>query len=248
MSTERADTVHYEGPSGRLGLGAGISRIFGKEWATPLAGDARAPEQARRLHVRVLRLGEARRPHPFEFCENGAKATLWELTTRRCTPDFFAKHTVTELRGLEDHDLEQQGRLTHPMRYDPAHRSLRAVSNGTRHSRRSARAQGARSEVRRLLFLRPGQPRNLLSIRAVRPALRQQQPARQLQHVPRDDIGGAEEGHRRRRRHGRVRRLRQCDAMFFFGQNTGSNSPRFLHPLQEAAKRGVRDHHLQPGP
>src|SRR3954467_13755988 len=27
--------------------------------------------------------------------------------------------------------------------------------------------------------------------------------------------------------------------MFFFGQNTGSNSPRFLHPLQDAAKRGV---------
>ena len=28
--------------------------------------------------------------------------------------------------------------------------------------------------------------------------------------------------------------------MFFFGQNTGSNSPRFLHPLQDAAKRGVQ--------
>ena len=39
--------------------------------------------------------------HAFEFCENGAKATLWELTTRRCTPDFFAKHTVSELRDLE---------------------------------------------------------------------------------------------------------------------------------------------------
>jgi anaerobic selenocysteine-containing dehydrogenase len=28
--------------------------------------------------------------------------------------------------------------------------------------------------------------------------------------------------------------------MFFFGQNTGSNSPRFLHPLQEAVKRGCK--------
>ena len=33
--------------------------------------------------------------------------------------------------------------------------------------------------------------------------------------------------------------LAKCDAMFFFGQNTGSNSPRFLHPLEDAAKRGV---------
>ncbi|KHK87219.1 hypothetical protein LK12_23465, partial [Novosphingobium malaysiense] len=31
-----------------------------------------------------------------------------------------------------------------------------------------------------------------------------------------------------------------CDAIFFFGQNTGSNSPRFLHPLQEAVKRGCK--------
>ncbi len=31
-----------------------------------------------------------------------------------------------------------------------------------------------------------------------------------------------------------------CDAMFFFGQNTGSNSPRFLHPLQEAVERGCK--------
>jgi len=28
--------------------------------------------------------------------------------------------------------------------------------------------------------------------------------------------------------------------MFFFGQNTGTNSPRFLHPLQDAARRGVQ--------
>ena len=33
--------------------------------------------------------------------------------------------------------------------------------------------------------------------------------------------------------------LAKSDAMFFFGQNPGSNSPRFLHPLEDAAKRGV---------
>src|ERR1044072_4026088 len=32
----------------------------------------------------------------------------------------------------------------------------------------------------------------------------------------------------------------QCDAMFFFGQNTGSNSPRFLHTLQEAVELGCK--------
>ncbi len=57
--------------------------------------------------------------HVFEFCENGAKATLWEATSLRCTPEFFARHPLTELRDWSDFELEQQGRLTHPLRYDP---------------------------------------------------------------------------------------------------------------------------------
>jgi anaerobic selenocysteine-containing dehydrogenase len=57
-------------------------------------------------------------PHPFEFCENGAKATAWEITTKTTTPEFFSKHTLTELRTWSDMGLEDNGRLTHPMRYD----------------------------------------------------------------------------------------------------------------------------------
>ncbi|WP_172331856.1 FdhF/YdeP family oxidoreductase [Mangrovicoccus sp. HB161399] len=56
----------------------------------------------------------------FQFCENGAKAVTWEATKKRVPPEFFAAHTVTELLGWNDFDLESQGRLTHPMRYDPA--------------------------------------------------------------------------------------------------------------------------------
>ncbi len=55
----------------------------------------------------------------FEFCENGAKAITWESTSRRAGPDFFTQHTVRELRDWTDHQLEMQGRLTHPMIYDP---------------------------------------------------------------------------------------------------------------------------------
>src|SRR6185312_15206367 len=58
-------------------------------------------------------------PRPFEFCENGAKATLWDQTAHRCGAKFFAAHRVTELLDWPDHDLEEQGRLTEPMRYDP---------------------------------------------------------------------------------------------------------------------------------
>ncbi|MGY4332706.1 anaerobic selenocysteine-containing dehydrogenase [Bradyrhizobium sp. LB7.2] len=56
----------------------------------------------------------------FEFCENGGKAIAWETTSKRCTPEFFAEHTVTELASWNDYDLEMVGRLTHPVAYDAA--------------------------------------------------------------------------------------------------------------------------------
>jgi molybdopterin-dependent oxidoreductase alpha subunit len=34
--------------------------------------------------------------------------------------------------------------------------------------------------------------------------------------------------------------LQETEAFFFLGQNTGSNSPRFLHPLQDSVKRGAK--------
>ena len=56
----------------------------------------------------------------FEFCENGAKAVAWEATAKRCTPEFFAAHSVAELSTWGDYELEMVGRLTHPMAYDAA--------------------------------------------------------------------------------------------------------------------------------
>jgi molybdopterin-dependent oxidoreductase alpha subunit len=54
----------------------------------------------------------------FEFCENGVKAVAAESTSKRVRPDFFARHTVTELMAQSDYELEQHGRLTDPVVYD----------------------------------------------------------------------------------------------------------------------------------
>jgi molybdopterin-dependent oxidoreductase alpha subunit len=56
----------------------------------------------------------------FEFCENGAKAVTWEATKKRVTPEFLSAHTVSELWTWNDHDIEDAGRLTEPVRYDAA--------------------------------------------------------------------------------------------------------------------------------
>jgi molybdopterin-dependent oxidoreductase alpha subunit len=63
----------------------------------------------------------------FQFCENGAKAVTWEATTKRATPALFARHTVTELLGKTDYELEATGRLTHPMVYDRASDKFKPV-------------------------------------------------------------------------------------------------------------------------
>jgi molybdopterin-dependent oxidoreductase alpha subunit len=52
--------------------------------------------------------------HLAEFCENGAKAVAEEATKRRVGREFFANHTIEELRGKTDYWLGQQGRITEP--------------------------------------------------------------------------------------------------------------------------------------
>ncbi|SHF67134.1 oxidoreductase alpha (molybdopterin) subunit [Kaistia soli DSM 19436] len=72
--------------------------------------------------------GEPKHTSRFEYCENGGKAVAWEATTKRCTPAFFSAHTVSDLARLSDYELEMEGRLTHPLRYDAASDRYQPVS------------------------------------------------------------------------------------------------------------------------
>jgi molybdopterin-dependent oxidoreductase alpha subunit len=178
--------------------------------------------------------------HPFEFCENGAKATLWELTTRRCTPEFFEKHTVSELRGWSDYDLEQVGRLTQPLRYDRASdkyvacdwdeafagigAELKALDPKSAVFYTSGRASLETAYLYQL-FARLYGSSNLPDSSNM---------CHETTSVALKKLIGAGVGtvvHRD---------FQLCDAIFFFGQNTGSNSPRFLHDLQDCVRRGVK--------
>ncbi len=179
-------------------------------------------------------------PHGFEFCENGAKATFWELTSRRCTPDFFASHTVSELRDWSDYDLEQTGRLTHPMRYDAASdkyvpvgwdeafarigSELKALDPKSTIFYASGRASLETSYLY-ALFARLYGHNNLPDSSN----MCHETTSVGLRKVTGSPVGTCT-----------LEDFDSCDAMFFFGQNTGTNSPRFLHPLQQAAKRGCR--------
>ncbi|GAA2177548.1 FdhF/YdeP family oxidoreductase [Arthrobacter parietis] len=51
----------------------------------------------------------------FEYCENGAKAVTWEATPVTVSSEFWAEHSITELRGRSEYWLGMQGRLTEPV-------------------------------------------------------------------------------------------------------------------------------------
>lgn len=54
----------------------------------------------------------------LEFCENGVKTLAHEATHRRVGREFFARHTLSQLRAQSHYWLEQQGRLIEPLRYN----------------------------------------------------------------------------------------------------------------------------------
>ncbi len=239
MSKE--DTVDYDGPAGGWGSLRGVASVFGREWATPAALETlRRQNKPGGFMCVSCAWTKPADYHPFEFCENGAKATLWELTSLRCTPDFFAKHTVTELRGWKDYDLEQQGRLTHPMRYDRA--SDHYVPCSWEEAFTAIGAELKQLDPKSVIFYSSGRASLETSycyalfarLYGHNNLPDSSNMCHETTSVGLKKVIGASVGTCV------YDDFSTCDAIFFFGQNTGSNSPRFLHPLQEAAKRGCK--------
>ena len=186
------------------------------------------------------------KPLPFEFCENGAKATAWEITSRRCTPDFFAEHTVTELLGWDDHHLEQAGRLTHPMRYDSS--TDKYVPVGWGHAiAEIGRELRAIEDRRRAVFYSSGRCSNEASylyglfarVYGNNNLPDSSNMCHETTSVALPESIGVPVGTVA------LDDFAKTDCILFFGQNPGSNSPRMLHPLQAASERGRADHRLQ---
>ncbi|MGN7160302.1 FdhF/YdeP family oxidoreductase [Sphingomonas sp. SAFR-052] len=238
---DRDDVVGYDGPAGGWGSVKGMSKILGKERNRPAAlAQLARQNKPKGFMCTSCAWGKPAEPHPFEFCENGAKATLWDLTPNRCTPEFFAEHSVTELKGWKDFDLEHQGRLTHPMRYDHATdhyvecswdeafaaigAELRAIDPKKAIFYASGRASLETSYLF-ALFARLYGHNNLPDSSNM---------CHETTSVALKKTIGAPVGT------SILDDFEHCDAMFFFGQNTGSNSPRFLHPLRDAVKRGCK--------
>ncbi|KQP40559.1 FdhF/YdeP family oxidoreductase [Methylobacterium sp. Leaf106] len=230
----------YDGPAGGWGSAQSLTEILLRE-EIPVSGAALLMKQNKPDGFMCVSCAWAKpaKPLTFEYCENGAKATAWEQTAKRCGPDFFARHTVTELRDWTDYALEEQGRLTHPMRYDAGSDRYVPVSwdEATAAIGRELRALDPKSAV----FYASGraslETSYMYGLLARMYGNNNLPDSSNMCHEP-TSVGlkasiGVPVGTVV------LEDFDTTDLILFFGQNVGSNAPRMLHQLQEARKRRV---------
>jgi molybdopterin-dependent oxidoreductase alpha subunit len=182
------------------------------------------------------------KPHLFEFCENGAKATAWDITSKRVGPEFFAAHTCAELQTWSDHALEALGRVSAPMRWDAATDKYVGVS-----WEQAFADIGA--ELRRL---RQHDPDSVVFYTSGRASL---ETSYMFQLFARmfgtNNLPDSSNMCHESTSVGLPKTIgvpvgtvtledfEKTDCMLVFGHNVGTNAPRMLHPLQDARVRGV---------
>jgi len=174
-----------------------------------------------------------------EFCENGAKHVAHEATRRRLSRDFFEHYDLATLRARSDRWLEAQGRLVEPLykaagagHYRPlswdeafavAGRALRDLPSPDRAVfYTSGRASNEAAFLYQLLARELG-TNNLPDCSN----LCHESSGRALQDavgVGKSTVSLADFEH--------------CDLILVLGQNPGTNHPRMLATLQQAARRG----------
>lgn len=241
MPEKTPDPKEYDGASGSWGSLKGIARIESSSRASPDAV-LTLKEQNKPGGYMCSSCAWVKPPAPnmFEFCENGAKATLWDLTSRRCTPEFFAEKTVSELREWDAHDLEMQGRLTHPLRYDPP--SDRYVETIWEEAFPAIAAALNRLDPKSVTFYTSGkaalEASYLYALFGRMYGHNNLPDSSNMCHettsVGLNKVIGSPVGTCT------LDDLDHCDAIFYLGQNPGTNSPRILHPLKRAAERGCK--------
>jgi molybdopterin-dependent oxidoreductase alpha subunit len=176
----------------------------------------------------------------FQFCENGAKAVTWEATTKRVPPEFFASHTVSSLRAWRDFDLEDLGRITHPMVYDRASDTFQAIDWHAAFSRIGAILNGLPNPDS-VEFYTSGRASNeaafLYQLFAREYGTNNFPDCSNMCHEP-TSVGlpksiGIGKGTVS------LADFDQCELIISMGHNPGTNHPRMMGTLHEASRRGV---------
>ena len=169
-----------------------------------------------------------------------ARRSPGKQTAKRCTPAFFAEHTVAELSGWGDYELEMVGRLTHPMAYDAATdrylpvewneafeiigRHLKALPDPNMADFYTSGRTSNEAAFLYQLFVREYGTNNFPDCSNM---------CHEATSVGLPQSLGVGKGTVL------LEDFDKSDCIFIFGQNPGTNSPRMMTSLRNAARRGA---------
>ena len=240
MSDEKIKA--YQGPAGGWGALRSVGRAL-QQQSIPIKGAKTllSANQPDGFDCPGCAWPDRNHASTFEFCENGAKAVAAEATARRVTAEFFDKHTVTELAAQSDFYLEDQGRLTQPMMYDAATDKYRPVAWDAAFAA-IAKHLNTLPDPNQAIFYTSGRTSNeaafLYQLFVREYGTNNFPDCSNMCHEPSgvgmvESIGSGK---------GTVTLddFEKADAIFIFGQNPGTNHPRMLGELRQAARRGAR--------
>jgi molybdopterin-dependent oxidoreductase alpha subunit len=176
-----------------------------------------------------------------EFCENGAKAVASEATRTMLTPEVFARNPISELLKMRDVELEEMGRITHPMirrkgsdHYEPIAwedafaligRELRALGSADEASFYTSGRASNEAAFMYGLFARQFGTNNLPD----------------CSNMCHESSGtGLKESIGIGKATVKIEDFAHADAIFVIGQNPGTCHPRMLTELQKAVRNGCK--------
>ncbi|ROQ35517.1 molybdopterin-dependent oxidoreductase alpha subunit [Streptomyces sp. PanSC19] len=240
----------YHHPAAGWGAAKSVTRFMAREGALPVDGPRAImkmnhentgfdcpgcawPDDTKGLHL--------------DICENGIKHVTWEMTRKRVGREFFAAHSVTELAGWTDYDLENEGRLTEPMVYDPGSdhyvpiswkdafalvgRTLRELEDPNQASFYTSGRLGNEATFLYQLMARELGTNNLPDCSN----MCHEASGRAMQASLGTGKGTVD-----------LADWETADALFIMGVNAASNAPRMLTALTEAHARGAQIVHVNP--
>ncbi len=184
-----------------------------------------------------------------EFCENGAKHVADEATTKRVTPEFFARWSVADLADQTDHWLGKQGRITSPMVLQRGATHYEKISWDKAFALLAGELNSLNSPDE-AIFYTSGRTSN-------EAAFLYQLFVRQFgtNNLPDcsnmcHESSGSALGETIGVGKGTVtlEDFNLAQAIFVIGQNPGTNHPRMLTALQKAKQNGARLVHINPLP
>jgi molybdopterin-dependent oxidoreductase alpha subunit len=231
----------YDKPAGGFGSLHGTAKALTQNGVYPAVSTLPRLNQPHGVDCPGCAYPDSPTDKSVDFCEQGAWAVSHESTKRRATPEFFAAHTLSELRKKDEWELEATGRLTAPMRYDSATDTYREISWEEAFALAGAELR-ALPDANRAVFYTSGRSSNeaafpyQLLARAF--GTNNMPDSSNYCHESSGDALKASLGV------GKATVTREdfhhAEALFIFGQNPATNHPRMLGDLREAKKRGCK--------